>query len=269
MKRTVQDALGRTVTYTYPPKRIVSLCPGITDTLFGLGLKNEIAGRTRFCIHPSPDVLDIPAVAGTKDMKLDQILQLQPDLVIAEKEENTKEMVETLEAHVPVYVAEVQTIGESYEMMESLGDVTGRSDQAAELVGQIKTGFRCIEGITTGNALYMIWKKPYMAAGNQTYIDSVLAHLGFRNAAASFEGRYPALEPKDIRKAEPSLVLLASEPYPFKEKHIREFQELLPDALILPIDGEMFWYGPRMLEAVSYFEKTFSGRRQTLSQQSE
>ncbi|GKV69887.1 iron ABC transporter [Sporosarcina sp. NCCP-2716] len=269
MKRTVLDTLGRTVTYSYPPKRIISLCPGITDTLLALGLKDEIAGRTRFCIHPLPEVLDIPAVAGTKDMKLDQILQLQPDLVIAEKEENTKEMVDTLASHVPVYVAEVQTVGEAYGMMTALGDVTARGSEAAALVRQIETGFRAIEGISSGSVLYMIWKKPYMAAGNKTYIDSVLAHLGFTNASAPFDGRYPALEPIDIQNADSSLVLLASEPYPFKEKHIDEFQELLPTAQIVPVDGEMFWYGPRMLEAVPYFEKTFSRLSQELSQRRE
>ena len=257
MELTVQDALKRDVTYTYPPKRIISLCPGITDTLFALDLKEEIVGRTRFCIHPSPEVNEIPAIAGTKDIKLDKILQLKPDLVIAEKEENTKEIVETLEQHVPVYVAEVQSVQEAYTMMTDLGDVTNRQKQAQTLISQIQDGFTALRGLTSGNAMYVIWKKPYMAAGDTTYIHSLLKTLGFNNTVVDFPGRYPELTTHDIQSTNSDLVLLASEPYPFKEKHIPEFQELLPNATILPIDGEMFWYGPRMLEAASYFKSQF------------
>ncbi|REB04706.1 iron ABC transporter substrate-binding protein [Sporosarcina sp. BI001-red] len=253
MERTVQDALGRTVTYTYPPKRIVSLCPGITDTLFALELQDEVIGRTRFCIHPSPAVLDVKAVAGTKDIKLDAILQLKPDLIIAEKEENTRDIVEALEQHLPVYVAEVQNVQEAYTMIENIGDVTDRRDQAQSLVSEIQEGFQSLHGLTSGSAMYVIWKKPYMAAGRTTYIDSLLETLGFSNPVREFSGRYPELTTHDFQSANPDLVLLASEPYPFKEKHIPEFQEILPNASILPIDGEMFWYGPRMLEATSYF----------------
>lgn len=258
MERSVQDALGRTVTYAYPPKRIVSLCPGITDTLFALNLQGEVVGRTRFCIHPAPEVKTVKAVAGTKDIKLEAILALQPDLIIAEKEENTKEIVETLEQHVPVYVAEVQSVEESYTMIQNLGDITNRKQQSEELISSIQDGFNSLQGITSGSALYVIWKKPYMAAGDTTYIHSLLEKLGFQNTIAEFPGRYPQLTTQNIQQANPDLVLLASEPYPFKEKHIPEFQEMLPNSKILPIDGEMFWYGPRMLEAASYFKNHFT-----------
>ena len=258
MERTVQDALGRSVTYTYPPKRIISLCPGITDTLFALDLQDEIVGRTRFCIHPSPAVLDVKAVAGTKDIKMDAILQLKPDLIIAEKEENTKEIVEALEQHLPVYVAEVQCVQEAYIMIEDIGDVTNRRLEAESLNTAIQEGFKSLQGLTSGSAVYVIWKKPYMAAGRTTYIDSLLETLGFKNPITEFPGRYPELTTHDFQSANPDLVLLASEPYPFKEKHIPEFQEMLPNATILPIDGEMFWYGPRMIEAAAYFKKRLS-----------
>ncbi|WOV83526.1 helical backbone metal receptor [Sporosarcina jeotgali] len=258
MERTVQDALGRSVTYTYPPKRIISLCPGITDTLFALDLQDEIVGRTRFCIHPSPAVLDVKAVAGTKDIKMDAILQLKPDLIIAEKEENTKEIVEALEQHLPVYVAEVQCVQEAYTMIENIGDVTNRRLEAESLNSAIQEGFKSLQGLTSGSAVYVIWKKPYMAAGRTTYIDSLLETLGFTNPITEFPGRYPELTTHDFQSVNPDLVLLASEPYPFKEKHIPEFQEMLPNATILPIDGEMFWYGPRMIEAAAYFKKRLS-----------
>ena len=261
MKRTVQDMLGRTVTYTYPPKRIISLCPGITDTLFALDLQDHVVGRTRYCIHPAPEVQQVPAVAGTKDIRLDAILQLKPDLIIAEKEENTRDIVESLEQHVPVYVAEVQSVDESYTMIENIGDVTDRTAEANDLVSTIQNGFRSLQGVTSGSVLYVIWRKPYMAAGNTTYIDSLLKTLGFDNSMASFDGRYPELSTYDVKSANPDLVLLASEPYPYKEHHIPEFQEMLPNATIVPIDGEMFWYGPRMLEATAYFNKLFTTQK--------
>ncbi len=258
MERTVHDALGRCITYSYPPKRIISLCPGITDTLFALNLKKEVVGRTRYCIHPSDEVKDVKAVAGTKDMNLEAILQLAPDLIILEKEENTKAMVEVLEQHIPVYVAEVQTVDEAYAMIENLGDVTDRKDEAHRLVTDIQSGFNSLVGLTSGSVMYVIWKKPFMAAGKTTYIDSLLERLGFSNPVAALPGRYPELTTHAIQNANPDMVLLASEPYPFKEKHIPEFQTLLPSATVLPIDGEMFWYGPRMLEATSYFKNRFS-----------
>ncbi|WP_432352780.1 ABC transporter substrate-binding protein [Sporosarcina sp. A2] len=258
MKRTVQDALGRSVTYSYPPKRIISLCPGITDTLFALDLKKEIVGRTRYCIYPTNGVKGVPTVAGTKDLKLQAIVQAAPDLIILEKEENTKEMMEELEQHFAVYVAEVQTVDEAYEMIEDLGDVTDRKIEAQSLVTDIQAGFNSLVGLTSGSAMYVIWKKPYMGVGRTTYIDSLLNKLGFSNAISDLPGRYPELTPHTIQQANPDLVLLASEPYPFKEKHIAEFEVLLPNASIQLIDGEKFWYGPRMLEATSYFKKWFS-----------
>ena len=129
MKKEIVDHLGRTVTYEFPPKRIISLCPGITETLFSLELENEIVGRTRFCIYPKDKVKNVPAVAGTKDIKIDAIHEVKPDLIIVEKEENTEEIVKTLEKHYPVYVAEVQSIEGAYRMIHDVGHVTDRESK--------------------------------------------------------------------------------------------------------------------------------------------
>ncbi|QTD42853.1 ABC transporter substrate-binding protein [Sporosarcina sp. Te-1] len=255
MKKEVIDRTGRYVSFSYPPKRVISLCPGITDTLFALGLEQEIVGRTRFCKYPEDQVQSVPAVAGTKDLKLDAILAAAPDLVILEKEENTKEMAELLEQHVPVYVAEVQTIHEAYQMIETMGDLTNRKHEAKKLMAEIRDRFDHLTNRAGARAAYVIWKKPYMVVGKDTYIQDVLQRLGFENPFRQKEGRYPTVTPEDFQQAGLETIFLASEPYPFKEKHLEEFKKMAPEAEIVLIDGEMFWYGPRMLDAPAYFNK--------------
>ncbi|CAM3178299.1 helical backbone metal receptor [Filibacter tadaridae] len=257
MKREVVDHLGRTVTYEYPPKRIISLCPGITETLFVLQLENEIVGRTRFCIFPKDKVKNVPAVAGTKDIKLEAIHEVKPDLIIVEKEENTKEIVETLEQYYPVFVAEVQTVDEAYRMIRDMGQLTDREKQAVSLVESIQDRFESFPSVNGKRAAYVIWKKPYMVVGKDTYIQSILERMGFVNPFAQFEGRYPVVTAEDFQQAKLDYVLLASEPYPYKEKHKAEFQAIMPDTLPMLIDGEMFWYGAKMVEAVDYFKEQF------------
>ncbi|MFD1927000.1 ABC transporter substrate-binding protein [Sporosarcina siberiensis] len=254
MKKVI-DHLGRTVVYPFPPKRIVSLCPGITETLFALQLEDEIVGRTRFCIFPKDKVGTVPTVAGTKDIKLEAIHEVKPDLIIVEKEENTEEIVKILEKYYPIFVAEVQSVDDAYRMILDLGDVTDRKSEAAKLQEEIQKQFQSLPKVTGKRAAYVIWKKPYMVVGKDTYIQTVLEKIGFVNPFTMFEGRYPSVTEEDFSDADLDYIFLASEPYPFKEKHRAEFLDMAPNAQILNIDGEMFWYGPKMLEAVAYFKE--------------
>ncbi|MCM3712235.1 ABC transporter substrate-binding protein [Sporosarcina luteola] len=255
MNKTVVDRVGRSVTFSFPPKRIVSLCPGITDTLFSLNLDAEIVGRTRFCIHPKGKVENVPVVAGTKDIKLEAILEVQPDLIIVEKEENTKEIVEELEKHFPVYVAEVQSVDDAFRMIEDIGSLTDRNEAASELAGAIREQFESLPKATGKRIAYVIWRKPYMVVGKDTYINSLLEKMGFINPFTEADGRYPAVTADEFLRAELDFVFLSSEPFPFKEKHLKEFLDMMPETEPVLIDGEMFWYGPRMLEAATYFQK--------------
>lgn len=253
MQKEIIDHLGRTVVYEFPPKRIVTLCPGITETLFAIGLENVVVGRTRYCIYPE-QAKTVPAVAGTKDLKLDKIHEVKPDLIIMEKEENTKEMVDTLSAFYPVYVAEVQTIDEAYRMITDMGALTDRDRQAGSLVNEIKQAFSDLPALPASRVGYVIWQKPYMVAGKDTYINSLLQELGFNTPFAESGDRYPVLTEEQFKEAELDLVLLSSEPYPFKEKQQQQFREMLPGTAIQLIDGEMFWYGTRMLGGAKYFK---------------
>ncbi|MDN4608547.1 ABC transporter substrate-binding protein [Sporosarcina highlanderae] len=255
LNKTVVDRVGRRVTYHYPPKRIVSLCPGITDTLFALDLEEKIVGRTRFCIFPKDKAENVPAVAGTKDIKLEAIQAVQPDLIIVEKEENTKEIVDALEKYFPVYVAEVQSVGEAFRMIEEMGNLTDRIEAAAKLVSSIQQQFDSLPKAHEKRIAYVIWRKPYMVVGKDTYINSLLEKIGFINPFINAEGRYPAVSAEDFQKANLDYVFLASEPFPFKEKHLGEFIDMMPETKPILVDGEMFWYGPRMLEAAHYFQQ--------------
>lgn len=256
-KKIVVDHLGRTVSYTYPPKRIISLVPGITDTLYALHLENEIVGRTRYCIYPKDAVHQATTIGGTKRVMLDKIIELQPDLIIAEKEENTKEIVETLEKQFPVYVAEVQNVPDVYRLITDLGKVTNRIPEANRLQSTIQNGFESLPSSHGMKVAYVIWKNPYMVVGNDTYIHSLLDKMGFTNAFSDYEGRYPVVEEEDFQKAKLDYLFLASEPFPFKEEHKGEFSKFIPNVDKVIIDGEMFWYGPRMIDAVEYFRTFF------------
>ncbi|WP_301107339.1 helical backbone metal receptor [Sporosarcina sp.] len=253
MKKEVTDHLGRTLTYEFPPKRIVTLCPGITETLFAIGLEDEIVGRTRYCIYPEV-AKKIPAVAGTKDLDLEKIHAAKPDVIIMEKEENTREMVEILSEFYPVYVAEVQTIDDAFRMITDMGTLTDRQQQADSLAADIKQAFAELPALPAARVAYVIWKKPYMVAGKDTYINTLLQRIGFITPFAESADRYPALTEEQFKEAKLDLVLLASEPYPFKEKQQLQFQEMLPDTSIQLIDGEMFWYGARMLLSAKYLQ---------------
>src|SRR5699024_8423985 len=141
--------------------------------MYHLQLDEEIIGRTRFCIHPKDKVENAVNVGGTKEIKLDRIHQLQPDLIIAEKEENTKEIVTQLAEHYPVFVFEIQTIKDALRMVRDVGKITDRSKQALQMVNEINTQFTSLPYVNKKRAAYVIWKKPYMVVGQHTYIQEL------------------------------------------------------------------------------------------------
>ncbi|QYY44361.1 ABC transporter substrate-binding protein [Aneurinibacillus thermoaerophilus] len=252
--KTVIDHAERAVTFHFPPQRIVSLCPSLTDTLFALGLKEKIVGRTQFCIHPAEQVKNVRRVGGTKQIKMDVIKELQPDLIIAEKEENPKEMVEALAERYPVYVTDVENYTDALRMIRDLGQITGTEDAAQHIITRIETNFASLKPTRDVRVAYLIWQKPYMAAGNHTYIHSLLEKCGFVNVFRDFPGRYPTVMEADLREEAPDFIFLSSEPFPFKETHRNVFHEQFPDSVPLLVDGEMFsWYGVRMIKAALYF----------------
>jgi ABC-type Fe3+-hydroxamate transport system substrate-binding protein len=239
------------------PKRIVSLVPSQTELLYWLGLDEEVVGITKFCIHPEHWFRSKTRVGGTKTVKAELVAALRPDLIIANKEENVKEQVEQLEKIAPVWISDISTVDDACRMIESIGQVTGKEEKARALVSSIQNNFTELRSLTerqTLRAAYLIWKDPYMTIGGDTFIHNMLEHCGFINVFADTV-RYPAVTVEQIKKKNPALLLLSTEPYPFKQKHIDELSKELPGTKILLADGEVFsWYGSRMLEVLPYMK---------------
>ena len=254
------DACGRSVAVPKSPQRIVCLCPSLTETLVALGLGERLVGRTRYCIHPQPAIEQVAVVGGTKKLDFDVLTSLAPDFVIAEKEENRLEDVEAIEQICPVYVCDIQTVDDALASIGTLAALTQSVAAGEKLRQQIQQAWTTLPRVQSPpRILYLIWRKPWMAAGGDTYIDSVLQRLGFSNVAVDLAGRYPQIDAQIMRQLDVDLVLLSSEPYPFKSEHMVEIESLLPQAKARLVDGEMFsWYGSRMLPAADYLARLVS-----------
>ncbi|MFN7325504.1 MAG: helical backbone metal receptor [Chitinophagales bacterium] len=234
------------------PNRIVSLVPSQTELLYDLGLDREVVGITKFCIHPQQWYRSKTRVGGTKTVDVERVLSLHPNWVIANKEENVREQVEAISRHCSVYVSDIKTLEDAYNMMVDVGKITGKVDRAMDLVDRIRCGFEGypLVGSHAERVLYVIWRKPWMAAGGDTFIHSLISRCGWQNILAD-QLRYPEFTAEQLKKWNPDRILLSSEPYPFKERHVEEFRRLCPEARIQLVDGEMFsWYGSRLLQSV-------------------
>lgn len=255
MQKTVYDQMGREVTFKYYPERIVSVVPSQTELLYDLGLEKEVVGITKFCVHPEEWFRNKERVGGTKKLNLDKIRALQPDLIIANKEENTQEEIETLAKEFPVWISDINNLPAAVNMIQALGQVTGMEGRANKLVEEIIQGFNDLNKANKPRRVaYFIWRNPWMTVGNDTFIHSMIQTIGWQNVFAH-ETRYPELSLDQLKEYNPELVLLSSEPFPFKEQHIAEVRSVLPDAEVKLVDGEMFsWYGSRLKKAVAYLQ---------------
>ena len=233
--------------------RIVSVVPSQTELLVDLGLDEEIIGITKFCIHPADKVVGKTIVGGTKTLDLRKIHALKPTLILANKEENTRDQIEELQRQYVVHVTDVNTLSDALAMIREVGTLVRKSQEAEAMAQQIATTLFSKPNGQLQTVAYFIWRKPYMVAANDTFIHSMLEIAGFRNAFANLT-RYPNVTPADLQAARPDLIFLSSEPYPFAQKHVAELQKICPSAKILLVDGELFsWYGSRLLLASNYF----------------
>jgi ABC-type Fe3+-hydroxamate transport system substrate-binding protein len=253
----VTDQLGHRVELKSQPKRIVSVVPSQTELLHYLGLREEVVGITKFCIHPEEWFRNKTRVGGTKQLHIQKIKDLAPDLIIANKEENVQGQIEELALHFPVWISDVNNLPDALKMIGLTGVLVGRKDAADALVQQLEEGFSRISA-PAGPALktcYLIWKDPYMTVGGDTFIHDMLSRAGFNNLFAT-ASRYPEVALEYLKELGCELLLLSSEPYPFRQKHADELQALLPDTRIMLVDGELFsWYGSRLLYSPGYFQQ--------------
>jgi ABC-type Fe3+-hydroxamate transport system substrate-binding protein len=253
----VLDQLGRELQLGETPRRIVSLVPSITELAYDLGF--EVIGKTKFCVHPRSRG-GAMIVGGTKNVKTDLVIELDPDLILANKEENTQPKVEKLiEAGLPVFISDVSTINQSIDLIEKLGEIGRCPANAKDLIETISEGFKSIPKIQPRpKVLYLIWREPFMGAGTDTYISDLMSHMSFDNVLCTWgqKGlRYPEMSRVQIAELKPDFILLSSEPYPFKESHRKYVYSTFGIPTLL-VDGECFsWYGSRQAKSVDYLKE--------------
>jgi len=254
--QSFEDMIGRKVNSSFPPQRIISLVPSITETLFELGLQEEIIGITNYCIHPSEKVKNITKIGGTKNPKIEIIKDLKPDLIIADKNENSKEKVESLTQIAPVYIIEVNNYEDALSMILKLGEVVDKKSQAVLIQKHIKQSFQNIKRLDFSKTVFFpIWKEPCMTINKDTYIHSMLNKIGLTNSFANKNTHYPKVSDKELEAINPDFIFLPSEPCHYTPEDAERCKTLFPNSKVMEVDGQMFaWYGSRLWKASSYFE---------------
>lgn len=250
------DQTGYAIQLEDKPRRIISIVPSQSELLWDLGLREELVGITKFCIHPAEMYKSIERVGGTKKIDIDKIRALKPDLIIGNKEENEQSQIEILRKEFPVWMSDIYDLSDAYEMMTSLAEIMGKKEKAEQLIKTIREKFTQLNTskFKDKKVAYFIWYNPYMVAASNTFIDYIIAKLGMVNVF-SYKTRYPEVNAAQIKSAAPDFIFLSSEPFPFKEKHIHELKQICQDAQVLLVDGEMFsWYGSRLQYAADYFK---------------
>ncbi len=232
--------------------RIISLVPSQTELLFDLGLEERVVGITKFCVHPGHWRKSKTIIGGTKNIDVRKIKTLNPDLIIGNKEENDWDGIRELQHHFPVWISDVKDRSSALQMIEAIGKITDTELRGKSIIEQITSNFKSIQKVKSLRALYLIWQNPWMAAGNDTFIHSMLFELGLINCVN--EPRYPSFDENQLKQLNPEVILLSTEPFPFTEKHKEQLTTIFPSAKVLLVDGEMFsWYGSRMRLAPDYF----------------
>ena len=258
----VADASGVVVTLPAPPRRIVSLIPSITEILFALGLGDAVVGCTIYCTQPPDGVSTKTRIGGEKNPKLDLIRELQPDLVVANVEENVRAHVDTLrDWNIPVYVTYPRTVLEGIRLIRQMGQLTGAEERGHDMASALEAQLVEVRARRAGRAparvFCPIWRHPYMTINRDTYIHDMLATCGGDNVFGGLFQRYPPVDLADVARERPDVILLPDEPYRFRRAHLADFSSnpeipALRDGRVHLIDGKLLsWYGPRIAEALA------------------
>lgn len=242
--------------------RIVSLCPSLTELVFDLGRGEGLVGITRYCVHPIEGVAAVEQVGGAKDPDLARIVALAPDVVLMNDEENRREDFESLAAAGLRCVSSLpRDPAGTAAMVRQIGAELGRAGPAEEIARDIEARAervrRAAEGLPVVRWAYLVWRKPWMTVNGDTFAHSLLTLPGGRNVFAELPKRYPKIQPADLSGADPDLVLLGTEPFPFAARHVAELAELagLPLERFLIADGEyLSWHGSRTPDGIDYAE---------------
>lgn len=255
------DASGVRVALPRPPRRIVSLIPSITETLFALGVGEAVAGCTIFCTEPPDGVAGKARVGGEKDPKLELIRELGADLVVANIEENVREHIEKLRAWgIPVYVTYPRTVSDGIRLVRELGELTGAGEQGGSIARDLEARLADVrsrsEAQRPARVFCPIWRHPYMTINRDTYVHDMLAVCGGANVFGGLSKRYPEVTLAEVAGAQPEVILLPDEPYRFRRAHLADFSPYpdmpaVRDGRLHLVDGKLLsWYGPRIARAL-------------------
>ncbi len=255
----IHDDLGTEIILDAAAKRVVSLVPSITKSVCDLGAEHQLIGVTKFCVHPAHIRQTTMRIGGTKNANIERITALNPDLILANKEENTLADVAALRNIAPVFVTDVKNRFDSNRMLENFGVLLGKRVEAAKWIAKINQRLSEFQDksreIENDKVLYLIWKNPWMSVGGDTYIDEMLRLAGFQNVCHHLS-RYPEIVMPLLRKDyDPDYVFLSSEPYPFSDTEAFEVGRYTHHAKTVFVDGEMFsWFGTGLHAALDYFD---------------
>lgn len=251
----MQDQCANSLEFSSVPRRIICLVPSLTEFLCEIGLEDNLIGITKFCIHPSRLKEEKALIGGTKNLNIDLIRDLKPDLIIANKEENVKDQIEILQREFAVYVSDINSVEDTCVFIQDIACIFEKTSECEAILKEIKSEFASVKKLRK-KVLYLIWNKPYMAVGHNTFINDVLEKLGFENALSDKYIRYPELNVDDINNLDVDYVFLSSEPFPYTERHIEEWSSLIPSAEVKLVDGEKFsWYGVRFMGVKKYVDQ--------------
>ncbi len=246
----VIDQTGFQLSFNKPPQKIISLVPSISETFAHVGLQKSLVGITKFCIHPHELYTGVKKIGGTKNPKVHQMKLLQPDFIIANKEENKEEDITILREMTQVYVSDISTINHLIAFFNDMEAIFQNGNFAC-LIPHLEK-IASFEETMKLNVCYLIWKNPWMTVGNDTFIHFMLHKFGFNNIFKN-QTRYPIVSLDDIRALKPDVVFLSSEPYPFKKSELQHISQILPECKVVFINGEMCsWYGTRLFQATHY-----------------
>lgn len=255
---TYIDQLKREIQLKKTPKRIISLVPSQTELLVDLGLESAIVGVTKFCVHPKHLRMSKAVVGGTKQINIDKIIALQPDIILCNKEENTKEIIDSLKEIAPIHISDIYNLEDCYELIHMYGKMFNIERTTSTLIKNLqlereafKQKFQNTEKLKVA---YFIWKQPWMVAASNNFIDVMINEAGFENGFKA-QKRYPEIDIESSELNEIDAIFLSSEPFPFKAEHVLEFQKKFPEKTVKIVDGELFsWYGSRLLKSYQYFK---------------
>lgn len=249
--------------------RIVSLCPSLTELVFDLGRGSDLVGITEYCVHPADRVGAIEKVGGTKTPAVARIVELAPDVVLLNDEENRKEDAEALtDAGVRILSTFPRDCAGTAEMVRTIADALERPQEGARIAADIETRTRRVVESSRGKRevsfAYLIWRKPWMSVNRDTFAHALLSQAGGRNVFGSLPVRYPEITLDDLKRASPDVVLLCTEPFPFQAKHIAELAEAtdLSTSRFTIADGEyLSWHGSRTPDGIDYAERLIASAR--------